>query len=65
MIYNRIINYCNQNSLSVSAFEKKCGLSNGTVGKWRDGGNPSLETLQKIVSATGVPISEWIKEREV
>lgn len=65
MIYNRIINYCNQNSLSVSAFEKKCGLANGTVGKWRDGGNPSLETLQKIVSATGVPISEWIKEREV
>lgn len=64
MIYNRIINYCNQNSLSVSAFEKKCGLANGTVGKWRDGGNPSLETLQKIVSATGVPISEWIKERE-
>ena len=65
MIYNRIINYCNQNSLSVSAFEKKCGLSNGTVGKWRDGGNPSLETLQKIVSETGVPISEWIKERGV
>ena len=65
MIYNRIINYCNQNSLSVSAFEKKCGLANGTVGKWRDGGNPSLETLQKIVSATGVQISEWIKEREV
>ena len=65
MIYNRIINYCNQNSLSVSAFEKKCGLANGTVGKWRDGGNPSLETLQKIVSATGVSISEWIKESEV
>ena len=65
MIYKKIMNYCNQNSLSVSAFEKKCGLANGTVGKWRDGGNPSLETLQKIVSATGVPISEWIKEREV
>ena len=65
MIYNRIINYCNQNSLSVSALEKKCGLANGTVGKWRDGGNPSLETLQKIVSATGIPIEEWMKEIEV
>ena len=64
MIYNRIINYCNQNSLSVSAFEKKCGLANGTVGKWRDGGNPSLETLQKIVSATGISIEEWMKESE-
>ena len=65
MIYNKIMDYCNQNRLSVLAFEKKCGLANGTVGKWRDGGNPSLETLQKIVSATGVPISEWIKESEV
>ena len=59
------MNYCNQNSLSVSAFEKKCGLANGTVGKWRYGGNPSLETLQKIVSSTGIPIEEWMKESEV
>ena len=65
MIYNKIMDYCNQSSLSVSAFEKKCGLANGTVGKWKDGGNPSLETLQKIVSATGVPIAEWMKESGV
>lgn len=64
MIYNRIIKYCNQNSLSVSAFEKKCGIANGTVRKWKDGGNPSLETLQKIVSSTGIPIEEWTKESE-
>ena len=65
MIYKKIMNYCNQNSLSVSAFEKKCGIANGTVGKWKDGGNPSLETLQKIVSATCIPIEEWMKESEV
>ena len=65
MIYNKIMDYCNQNRLSVLAFEKKCGLANGTVGKWKDGGNPSLETLQKIVSATGIPIEEWTKESEV
>ena len=65
MIYNKIMDYCNQNRLSVSAFEKKCGLANGTVRKWKDGGNPSLETLQKIVSATCIPIEEWTKESEV
>ena len=65
MIYNKIMDYCNKNSLSVSAFEKKCGIANGTVGKWKDGGNPSLETLQKIVSATGISIEEWMKESEV
>lgn len=65
MIYNKIIKYCNENSLSVSAFEKKCGLANGTVGKWKDGGNPSLETLHKIVLVTCIPIDEWMKESEV
>lgn len=65
LIYNKIIKYCNENSLSVSAFEKKCGLANGTVGKWKDGGNPSLETLHKIVLTTGIPIDEWMKESEV
>lgn len=65
MIYNKIMDYCNQNRLSVSAFEKKCGLANGTVGKWKDGGNPSLETLQKIVAATDIPIEKWMKESEV
>ena len=64
MIYNKIMKYCNENNLSVSAFEKKCGIANGTVGKWKDHGNPSLETLQKIVLATGVPIEEWTKESE-
>ena len=64
MIYNKIMDYCNQNRLSVLAFEKKCGLANGTVGKWKDGGNPSLETLQKIVSTTGISIEEWMKESE-
>ena len=65
MIYNKIMKYCNENGLSVSVFEKKCGIANGTVGKWKDGGNPSLETLQKIVSATGIPIEEWTRESEV
>ena len=64
MIYNKIMKYCNENGLSVSAFEKKCCIANGTVGKWKDGGNPSLETLQKIVSATGIPIEEWTRESE-
>lgn len=61
MIYKKIIDYCSKNNLSVYAFEKKCGLSNGTVNGWKNGGNPSLETLQKIVSATGIPIEEWAK----
>lgn len=64
MIYQKIIGYCKKNNISIAAFEKKCGIGNGTIGKWKDGGNPSLETLQKIVSITGIPIEEWTKESE-
>ena len=60
MVYPKIIEYCNKNNLSVSAFEKKCGLANGTVSGWKNGGNPSLTTLIKIENATKVPLKQWI-----
>lgn len=62
MVYNNVIKYCDKNGISISAFEQKCGLSNGLVGKWREKNfQPSIETLQKIVTATSVPIGEWLK----
>jgi DNA-binding phage protein len=65
-VYHKIIQYCNKNKLSVSAFEKKCGIPNGSVYGWKKtGGNPSLDTLLKIVSATGIPIEEWTSGIEI
>ena len=62
MVYQNVINYCSKNNMSTSAFEKKCGLPNGLVGKWKEKGyEPSVSTLQKIASATNIPIEEWIK----
>lgn len=63
MVYQNVINYCNENNISIMAFEQKCGLPNGLVGKWKDKNfEPSISTLQKIVSATNIPIEEWVKE---
>lgn len=62
MVYPKVIKYCKENNLSISAFEKKCGLSNGTVSGWKENGEPSLMSLQKIVSATGIKAEEWLKE---
>lgn len=64
MIYQKILNYCKDNNLSVSAFEKKCGLPNGIVNGWKNGGYPSVPTLQKIESATNIPISKWVGKEE-
>ena len=62
MVFDNVIKYCEQNGISISAFEQKCGLSNGLVGKWRENNfQPSIDTLQKIVSATNVSITEWLK----
>lgn len=62
MVYNNVIEYCGKNNISISAFEKKCGLPNGLVGKWKEKGyEPSVSTLQKIESATKVPIKKWLE----
>ena len=64
MVYQTVIEYCEKNNLSISAFEKKCGIGNGTVGRWGQGSNPSYETLQKIVRETSITIEELLKDEE-
>lgn len=62
MVYNNVICYCKEKSISISAFEKKCGLPNGLVGKWKEKGyEPSISTLQKISAATKIPIKKWLE----
>lgn len=65
MIYKKIIEYCQKNNISISAFEKKCDIGNGTIGRWKDGSEPSLESLRKIATATNIPIEEWVAESDV
>lgn len=62
MVYQKILKYCNENNLSIAAFEKKCEIGNGTIGAWKDGSRPSLNTLEKIEKVTGITVSEWLKE---
>lgn len=60
LIYQKIMEYCDKNNLSIAGFERKCGLSNGTVSGWKNGSNPSLDSLYKIESATKIPIKKWL-----
>lgn len=57
-LLNRIRKYCKENDIRIYEFEKKCGLSNGTVSGWGSG-EPKLTSLDKIVKATGKPIEYW------
>ena len=61
MVYQKIFKYCKENNLSISAFEKKCGIGNGTISGWKYGSSPSLKTLEKIEKNTGILVSELVK----
>ena len=61
MVYEEIEKYCRNAEISISRFEKLCGIGNGAVGRWKDGHvSPSIATLSKIEKTTGVPIQVWI-----
>ena len=40
MVYDNVVQYCKENKLSISGFEKLCGLANGTVRLWKNGFPP-------------------------
>ena len=65
MIYQKVVSYCVEKNISISAFEKMCNIGNGTVGGWKENSSkPSMPTLEKMQSATGVPISEWVSSEK-
>ncbi len=61
MVYKKIIQYCKKNKITVTELEKKCGLGNGVIGKWKAGSEPSLSSLKKIEKVTGIAMADLIK----
>jgi transcriptional regulator with XRE-family HTH domain len=63
VIVDNIEKYCEKNSSNVMQFEKKCGLGKGVIYRWKKGEQkPSLRTLDKISSATGISIEKWLRK---
>lgn len=60
MIYENVVAYCRLYKISVVQFEKKCGLTNGTVRKWKLGSDPRVNSLKKVAEATKIPIEKWV-----
>lgn len=66
MVYRKVKQYCREHRMSVSAFEKMCGIGNGAVARWDEGGShPSIATLFKMQQVTGLSIQYWLSEEEV
>lgn len=61
MFYEKVASYCQENQISIMEFERKCDIGNGTVGRWKnDNSKPTVQTLSKIATATGIPLERWV-----
>lgn len=60
MFYDKVVQYCKENNISIMAFESKCDLANGLVRKWAEDSNPTLRTIIKIAKATETPVEYWV-----
>ena len=64
VLVSNIEAYCSNNDITEAEFERKCDLGKGIVCRWRNGliKAPTMTTLQKIETATRIPMSRWIKK---
>lgn len=61
MVYDKVKALADEQGLSISALEKKAGLKNGTIGKWREV-SPILRNLQAVADALGVSVKVLLEE---
>lgn len=61
MIYENIKKIGDKKGMPIYAIEKKAGIGNGVIGKWRTL-SPTLDTLIKVADALDVPVEYLIHE---
>lgn len=59
-IHDNIRALCEKKQISVKELERKAGVSNGIVGKWKDA-EPNLGSLRKIAAVLDCTIDELIE----
>lgn len=62
MLIDCILDYCEHEQISLSEFERRCGLGHGTVRKYKEGHSPTIKTLQTISAKTGISMLTLISE---
>lgn len=55
-VYNRIVELCEKRKVTMKAVETACGLSNGSIGKLRNGGKMSAERMHLIAEYFNVTV---------
>lgn len=63
MVYENIEKICEKKNISISALEKRAGLGNGTIGKWKSGDvSPTIDSLCAVANALGIEVTRLLKK---
>lgn len=63
MIYDNVKSLCMKQGLTIMELERKSGLSNGTIGGWRQS-KPLADSLFRVASVLNVTVEELMQEKE-
>ena len=63
MIFENICRISGKRGISIKRLEKKAGLKNGAIGKWRTS-SPTVKNLQKVADALGVSVNTLLREEK-
>lgn len=61
MVYDKVKKLADKQEISIYALEKKAGLQNGAISKWKES-SPTLKSLQAVAAALDVTLDELIRE---
>lgn len=61
MIFANITRICKKNGYSISHVEKKAGLGNGAIGKWRTV-SPNVESLKAVAKVLECTVDDLLRE---
>jgi len=58
-IYENIKRLCDEKKISITELEKKAGLGNGTIGKWKTA-HPTMNSVYMVADALNVKVTKII-----
>ena len=61
LVYEKVKKLADERKISIYALERKAGLKNGAISKWRES-SPTLNSLQAVAEALETTIDNLLKE---
>ena len=61
MIFENVKEISEKKGMPIMEVEKRAGLSNGTISKWRKS-SPTVESVKRVAGVLGVTVNRLLKE---